>query len=300
MRFPHDAPQAAHTSWFTRNMTSLLTRRFFSMQKIALLLITLLHVARPIMAQSPVIAVTGNTAGALEDCACGDDPAGGMARRFAVVDSLRALYPSLILLDTGDLLSSWPDFENDSLLTVLYRKLAYDAIAPGEYEFTYGPVFHESMQALPFVSASLPDLPATKILNKARAPIWLTSLTDPDVFTYRDAEQRPAEILPIERALPRAAPGADTSVVVLFHGKPEKLRVLAETLPDGSLVVLGHWHRTFQPERDAIQRIGKITIVNPGEAGEYVLLLKKEKTWRAELIRLNARISARPLESLLR
>ncbi len=253
---------------------------------------------RQVQAQAVHLAVTGNTAGALTDCGCGEDPAGGLGRRLTVIDSLRKLYPGMLLFDTGDLLSSWQDPDNDSLLVALYARLGYDAIVPGEYEFTYGNRFTAQMERLPFVAANLPGYRPHKIFTANQPPVFVTGVLEPELFSYRSYEQRPAELLPVPASF--AVPSQDTLVVVLFHGEEEGLRSLAEVLPAGSLILRGHWHRSFQPDGDALYQLGNVTVANPGAGGEYVLFLRREKTWQAQMIRLNSSIRTRPINELVR
>src|SRR6185312_4966683 len=48
-----------------------------------------------------VILATTSNRGEVEQCGCKSNPKGGLARRAALVDSLRGLDPKLLLLDAG-------------------------------------------------------------------------------------------------------------------------------------------------------------------------------------------------------
>jgi len=105
-----------------------------------------------------IVLITGETAANLEQCGCVSQPAGGLARRAAIVKELRNQYP-VILLDCGDIFDGKE--EEDKIRIKAYLKgmelLKYDAVGLGKSELTLGNDFFLSALSdskLPFLSAN--------------------------------------------------------------------------------------------------------------------------------------------------
>lgn len=92
-------------------------------------------VDQPIEEPTFVLLYTGNTRGYLESCGCGGDTAGGLARRAALIRSLRQLYGQVVLVDSGNVAN------RADLLEVAYRcmvHMSYDAVGVGILEVGIG------------------------------------------------------------------------------------------------------------------------------------------------------------------
>lgn len=253
------------------------------------------------MPQSPAVVIfTGNIAGNLHGCDCDGAPAGGMTRLRAIIDSLRARHPRAVLVDTGDLFSSYARRENDEALAAAAAAMRYDAIAMGEYEWTYGAQFLQQMKekyGLPFVSLNLhPGTWASRAIRIARRgyEIRIIAVTDTALFRYRQAPRRPDRMQEWDQAIALVALDREIPVFI-FHGDESMLaRAVAQT-PAGALLLQGHWHRRFTPLEDGVRRFGNRLVFTAGGNGEYVgiaLREEGERHWRVTLIRVDGQNNA--------
>ncbi|MCD8261191.1 MAG: metallophosphoesterase [Bacteroides sp.] len=65
---------------------------------------------------------------------------GGIINRKAVIDSIRNLYPNVLLLDAGDFVQGTPYYNifKGRVEAESMNKLGYDAVTIGNHEFDYG------------------------------------------------------------------------------------------------------------------------------------------------------------------
>ena len=95
------------------------------------------QVVDPVARADVAILFTGSTRGEFEPCGCGGVFEGGFARRSVVIDRLRRINPELLLVDTGDIVSSGSPAQTE-FIAQAYEALHYDAIGLGEGELRGG------------------------------------------------------------------------------------------------------------------------------------------------------------------
>ncbi len=271
---------------------------------IVILLMPALAAAQP---SAPLVVLfTGNNTAQISDCGCGPDPAGGLLRLATAVDSLRKQYPDAVFIDSGDWLSSYVNPEQDQQALAIMQRLKYDALAVGEYEW---PGFKSYLRSgyrkfgLPLVltNAHIDSVIRRQIvLRRGRWRVRVVAFLEPELARRKSGEASArafADIRARLRQIVRSAADPQEMLIAVFHQFGELSYEILNLLPETSLIIRGHWHRRFAPERDGLQRIAGKWVVNPGDNGEYLAMAifdLEKKRWSANFIRLNRRIPEDP------
>jgi 5'-nucleotidase len=231
------------------------------------------------------ILYTADAQGYLKECACETGGMlGGIARRAALVDSLRKSEGDLLLLEAGDF-ATGPGPHGEIVGLVAARAMArmgYDAILPGEVELNLGAPFWEKVAGLdlPFVhtnfgSAALgPPARKAVVVERAGRRIAVLGLLGADLYFLPEAKESLQIDPPDEAARSALADlrrGWDFDLVVaLVHMRGGDVDRLVERVPEIDLVVAGHTSRNVEePERR-----GRALLVSAGFLGQQVGALR--------------------------
>jgi hypothetical protein len=250
-----------------------------------------------------LILATASTRGEIEPCGCSKSQKGGMARRAAMIDSLReARVGRVIVVDAGDV--SHPDTTRDERYNrYLFRSLgamSYDVITLGELELYRGAAAVQSIldsTRVPVALANARFAQGSKPLGERFVLRKVGDLTvgvigllgqdfgDGRAMTrFRDAGFVVEDPFAAAAAIvPEVRRQADL-VVVLSHLTAAASRDLARRVPDIDVLVIGH-HLVASPpvqlggasqppgaELDRIavaDSLGPI-MVTPGERGQHL------------------------------
>ncbi len=228
------------------------------------------------------VAATGSNKGEVDPCGCKTNPKGGIARRATLIDSLRTVYPGLLLFDAGGIVH--PDKKKgeptDPFILSAMNRMRYDAVTFGQIELERGEAAARKMAG---------ELTAKVVLSNAKPKTgtgpWLETMVitaggrrvgllglvsqsfgnDPLAFekagfTVEDP------FAAVERLVPALRSQSDM-IVALAHLKPEDLDRLTKTAGKGiDLVIAGHnsYVMSTQPEN------AQTTLLRPGQRGEYL------------------------------
>jgi 2',3'-cyclic-nucleotide 2'-phosphodiesterase (5'-nucleotidase family) len=247
-------------------------------KKIALNLIVLLLVFN-CYGQSLIIAYSGNLNGYLEPCDCQEAYWGGMTRFVTAVDSLRHLYPDLLLVDSGDFFKSYPLSAGNWLMMEMLGFLRYDAVTLGDQEFVEGTDFPNqgiSHFYLPVLAGNLRVknmqeglLSSFAVLRKGNLKIGILAVIDSSSFEYSLVDGLnviPAEDI-LQESLPLLRPEVDL-ILLLFHAGFNRAIRIAERFPEIDVIIAGH-----SQERSE-KKIGKQIVLQSGYDGEFLGILK--------------------------
>lgn len=233
--------------------------------------------ARNYKASTLHIVYTGNLNCSLDDCRCGDNIVGGFTRIITVVDSLRAKFPKLILLDGGDHLSSYSLPEANRLMLSLLSRLQYDALNLGDQEFVESENFVFEVSSgktlhLPYISSNLfgensAELLAEpfKVVDKTETPVRVLGCIEPGAFEFISAGNLTIASPGTFTDLQTPADTGDAELqILLFHGRREKARELFKRYSWIDIVVLAHSQELrFEVEDQTV-------FVESGTEGQYV------------------------------
>jgi hypothetical protein len=217
------------------------------------------------------LVYTSNVLGEYEHCGCPVHPLGGLGRRAAEVDRIRAESDGVVSVDAGDLFLPAPEPSGGKapaaseverrarLLASAYARLGVTAFSPGERDLALGvPLLRRVLAEakVPVVSANLVDargqlvFPADRLVDVAGVRVGIfgvtaASLPDPAWRAWGVEARDPAAAARAEVASLRAR-GARV-VVALVHvgGTPDSKRLLA-AVPGIDWAVLGHSGRNLE------------------------------------------------------
>ena len=228
------------------------------------------------------VLYSANTNGQLLDCGCGPSPRGGLPRRQTIVDSLRRLYPAMLLLDGGDLLATTERQLQNAFVIRAYQSLHYDFINLGDQEFWNGATFLQRKlfgAKLPVGSANVRlankiKLASSAIKVKNRLRIGLIGIVTPEVFDFfPDTKRRFFHIenpLPVLSRIISDLQKQTNVIFLLAHIASGQERQLATAFPEVAAIFVGH----AQPQSGAkLQKIGNTWVIFDGIDGESLGLL---------------------------
>jgi hypothetical protein len=213
------------------------------------------------------LVYTSNVQGEYERCGCPVHPLGGLARRAAEVDEIRAESDGVISVDAGDLFlpaetakaPARPPAPSEverraRLLAAAYARLGVTAFSPGERDLALGaPLLRRvlSEAEVPAVSANLeepggrPLFDADRIVEVAGVRVGIfgvTALSPPDeakTKAWGVVVRDPVEAAKREVAALRARGARIVVALVHVGGTPDSKRLLA-AVPGIDWAVLGH------------------------------------------------------------
>lgn len=216
-----------------------------------------------------------------------------------------------ILVDTGNFLSPSEDSELDEAMLKSASELGYSAIALGDQEFADG------FGALRRLSARYPlgshnvrfqtdehkwiqplAVPAEHRLGTTS--ILVIALTSPRTFDrYPEAFRSRVVVTDPAGYIESVSPfGADTIVVVVFHGDREESLLLAEEVPRVDVIVFGRW------SEETVERSPSGPwLVSAGSGGNVALTvdLKRDRAgeWHPTVNRIEANYYRDPDEDVV-
>ncbi|TAL30142.1 MAG: hypothetical protein EPN93_20170 [Spirochaetes bacterium] len=231
------------------------------------------------------VVYTNSLNGHLDYCHCKEDPKGGLVKRATEIRALRTRYGDPLLVETGDFFA----YETDPLLAEYvvkaYARIGYDAIAPGDQEFSGGiELITAHRYALPLLSDNLlvydlfawqPLFRRATAVERGGLKIGIIGSMHPDSFRYYPAKitdrvrviDQLAEIRRDITAL--TAAGADF-IILLSHSGYENDVALQKALPGVGLIVGGHSQTMIGTPLPAAGSL----IVQAGSNGAHIGILE--------------------------
>lgn len=228
-----------------------------------------------------LVLATGSNRGEVEQCGCKTNPKGGLARRAALIDSLRQRGTPLLTVDAGGMLhnDAAQGARYDPFIISAMNRMGYDAVTLGRNELIRG-----DAQVRALVKQIQAKVVVTNVKPKAGVAPWMesailtigghkvaivglvgqefddrSSAIDKSGFTVE------APLAAVARVVPALAKEADW-VVALAHLDTEDLDRLVAEGKGIDLVVAGYnsFAMATQPEKAVA------TLLRPGQRGEYV------------------------------
>jgi 2',3'-cyclic-nucleotide 2'-phosphodiesterase (5'-nucleotidase family) len=235
------------------------------------------------------IAATGSNKGEVDPCGCKTNPKGGIARRATLVDSLRTVYPGLLLVDAGGIVH--PDKKKgeptDAFILSAMNRMRYDAVTLGQIELERGEAAAKKiageLNAKVVLSNAKPKAGTspwmeTTVITAGGRRVGLLGLVSQSFGSDPLAFDKAGFVVEdpfaaAERLVPALRSQSDM-VVVLAHLKQEDLDRLTKTAGKGiDLVIAGHnsYVMSTQPQN------AQTTLLRPGQRGEYLGLAHLEE-----------------------
>lgn len=221
--------------------------------------------------------------GELHDCGCKRKPLGGLARRAALVESLRSGSPSTVLLDGGNLLEQprADSLDRSHLVARITADLGYGVIGVGPWDIGHGvDALREiaDRSGLHFVSANLragdePLAAPYRIVEIDGLRLGITSVLDPALLKSPFDDDAPEvtatdPVASLEAILPTLREKSD--LVVLYSnfdrgGTQELLQSVGEGL--GVDLAIEGYATVRYP---SLRRVGDTVLVAANSRGKYL------------------------------
>jgi len=223
------------------------------------------------------IVATASVRGELGECGCESGPQGGLARRHAFLDRLRA-DGEILLLDAGDFASDDHGLgllQSDSLWAYMGRE-GYDAVALGEHELDLpralgdgtGPARLAANLRLRENGRAAGE--RGRVFDVGGVPVGVSAVISPVVLdSAAAAAARFVSTDPAAAALEALAglrSGGARVTVLLAHMGYDAARSLVREVPGYDVVIVGHApgvRTTHGVEQGTV-------LVRPGDRGRYV------------------------------
>ena len=216
--------------------------------------------------------------GVLENCACPEHPLGALEKRLALIKEIRKSNEHVLLLDSGDLLSSVGNSIKDSLAIESINLMDYDAITIGDQEFSSGVDFFRKVVnngKIPFVSSNVAvqgqslSLPY-RIFDVGGIRTAVIGVTSPSVFLlFPDDKKIGVEVTNPDSVLEdiiSEVEGKSDLIILLSHSGYDEDLVLATKYPSIDIIVGGHSQSMLEEPTE----VDETLIVQAGHSGFYL------------------------------
>ena len=241
-------------------------------------MVILINLSHLVYAEDIYILYTSNTNGMIENCGCGADPLGGIARVKSFIDQFREKYRHVFVLDGGDYFNSYPFPElNEAMYSALLLS-QYDCIVPGDQAFVEGDEFFSK-----YVSALGDKLILTNtnsgfdsemIKKYGSYQIKIYGYLSPYIFDFIKKPQNP-KLINFVDAKPEPQENKDFQIAVI-HGYLSNAEQFAVENSSVKLILLSH------DQRQGIWEKNQATIIGNGKDSEYISVIKLTpgSTWK--------------------
>lgn len=233
------------------------------------------------------IVYTNSLNGYLDYCHCASDPKGGLVKRASEFRSIKSKHRNILFLDTGDTLTYDPDPIGAAYLMKTMKYIGYDAMAPGDQEFSLGAgEFMALVKGMPFLCGNLQvklqgkwtaPLPGYRIIERGGIKTAVIATIHKDTFRYYpESVKGSVKILDQSGELKkniRDAAGRKTDFIILLsHSGHERDLELAGEFREIDVIVGGHSQTLVKNP----VKIGGAVIVQAGANGAHIGILELE------------------------
>ncbi|MHB9029266.1 MAG: bifunctional UDP-sugar hydrolase/5'-nucleotidase [Candidatus Latescibacterota bacterium] len=234
------------------------------------------------------VIYTANSSGKLNACSCPGDPYGGLAERVTLLKKLRAGEKQVLLLDAGNMVSLFGDFDDRAACVMrLMNLMGYAAAGVGRQELfnnTRGAVAMSKVAKFPFLAASIkrgsdakPVFRPFTMAKMGKTTVGIIGMADSSCYFPEINREFDYTVVPFEKALPpllKELEGKTDFIVVLSQMEVAKSEQLLRLFPSVDLVIQGYGNR----ELETPKRISRGFLVAPGDRGQFVGVIRLEKT----------------------
>ena len=234
------------------------------------------------------VVYTANSTGKLRDCNCPSDPYGGLAERVSLIRELRKKENPFLLLDSGNMVSLFGDFDKKAAVVArLMNLMEYDAAAAGGNELYRGIVHAQTLSRetkFPMISATVVDTTGHRLFFKPYVTreisgntVAVIAVCDPACFALKYSGEHDFAVLSpndvLAGILADISPECDFTIV-LSQMPNSANKALLRDFPAIDIIVEGYGNNKYDPP--VTTRNG--VIVSPGGRGQFVGLITVEKS----------------------
>ncbi len=225
---------------------------------------------------------TNNTNSALENCYCPDHPYGAIEKRAAYIENWLTEHPNTIIVDSGDLISLIKRAIKDSLASLAYSTIPYDAILPGDQELIRGQEYLIELlkrTAAPIVNTNIrvPKIKNSRpvrIIKRGGIRVAILGVVGPAAIKYYpDSVRAIIALEDVNTALTRHLKGLENKadiIVLLTHQGYDYDVKLAANLTGVDVIIGAH----SQTSLKTAQEINAILVAQAGKEGYYIGIIE--------------------------
>lgn len=225
---------------------------------------------------------TNNTNSALENCYCPDHPYGAIEKRAAYIENWLTEHPNTIIVDSGDLISLIKRAIKDSLASLAYSTIPYDAILPGDQELIRGQEYLIELlkrTAAPIVNTNIrvPKIKNSRpvrIIERDGIRVAILGVVGPAAIKYYpEAVRTTIALEDVNTALSKHLKGLETKadiIVLLTHQGYDYDVKLAANLIGVDVIIGAH----SQTSLKTAQEINAILVAQAGKEGYYIGIIE--------------------------
>ena len=247
---------------------------------------------------------TNNTNGTLENCYCADHPYGAIEKRAAFIKTWLEDHPNTIIVDSGDIISLTGKTVKDSLASVAYSHIPYDAILLGDQELIHGadyiadmikridaPIVNTNISR-PRIKKSRPHL----IVERDGIKIAILGVVGPVAIKYYPESVKSAIDLQdlnevVTQQIKDLEQKADIILLLTHQGYDRDLK-LAANLPGIDIIIGAHSQTSLR----SAQEINNVLIAQAGKEGYYVGIIKIQVDANNQIVKKSGYLEAMTLE----
>lgn len=247
-----------------------------------------------------VLMLTGQEHGYMQECGCSEPQLGGLARRYNLLQSLRAKGWPVVAVDLGDMLDG-PQHRGPQTL-LKYKKsmealklMNYLAVGVGEYE-TSSPTLLDVLAEYPLNDSDPPVL-SSNLMDKQQGfanavqsyvvsggtngspKVGVAAIAGPTVIKAIPKQNPPVQFAPTEQVLRDVlrgmAPQKPEILVLLYQGTVEEAKACAGRFPEFHIVLC--LTKESEPSEKP-ERVGNTLVVGVGHKGRYVGVMGAYRT----------------------
>ena len=234
------------------------------------------------------VVYTSGSSGKLNACSCPGDPYGGLAERVTLLKQFRQKEKNALLLDGGNMVSLFGDFDDRAACVMrLMNLMGYAAAGVGRQELfnnIRGALTMSRVAKFPFLSASIerngeskPVFQPCVIVKIGRISVGITSVADSSCYFPEINRNFDYQPLPWETALSsvlKEMEGKTDFIIVLSQMENSSSEDLLRRFPSVDLLIQGFSNRELKEPK----RISRGFFVAPGDRGQFVGVIRMEKT----------------------
>jgi hypothetical protein len=216
------------------------------------------------------IVYAGNIQGQYLPLLRGNHSIGGLARQAAVISMLRAQFPYVLLINTGNNISSGMHPDKAHFADLFYQKTGFSGVSLGKNELDYALTAPDASLSTHFLYAG-PGSPGPiavadgKVVTVDKHKFFITgTIVDPRRAANPDSIGNLASRVNVLLTEPRAR---ECSLrIVIINGAWQNIQTVAQRITGADLIICGGMHQPFTTP----MKIGETTVLSAGDSGMYV------------------------------
>jgi 2',3'-cyclic-nucleotide 2'-phosphodiesterase (5'-nucleotidase family) len=217
------------------------------------------------------ILYSANINGTIQDCNCGKDPLGGIARIKTYIDHFREKNPNTLVIDGGDYFNSYPFIELNKAMLRALSLINYDIFVPGDQEFSEGDQFYYQIVNVLGEKLLISNQHTCGTNNRTfifdKHSVHVQSYLSADAFSFIKVPHN-LNLLPFSYIKDASVNGCN---IVIFHGSLADAQHAAAENEWLDLILLAH------DQYKNVKYISNVPIVGAGRDSEFIVNIAVSK-----------------------